>query len=330
MFNFVKYLFARLAQAIIVLLITSAVAFSIYQFSGDPTDNMISQDTTAQQQEALREKLGINQPVHIQYIRFAKRALHGDFGYSWRNGQPVAKVIAKALPATIELAMSAFAFALAIGIPLGVWTALYPNHFLSKLSNVIALLGVSIPSFVVASLLIYWFSVAMANSWWSLPALGRGKTVNILGWDSSFFTRDGLEHLIMPTISLGLYQLTLVLRLVRSGMREVLQADYIRFAKARGLSAFKVNYKHALKNTLLPVITVMGMQVGGLIAFSVVTETIFNWPGVGNLFIKSFGFNDFPFISAYLLMVAFVFVSLNLIVDMLYYIIDPRLRKSSV
>lgn len=328
--NFFRYFSARLAQAVIVLFVVSAIAFSIYQFAGDPTDNMISQSTTPEQQEQLRESLGLNDPIYIQYGRFVTNAMHGDFGNSWRNGQPVAEIIVESLPATIELAAAAFIFALIIGIPLGVWTALYPKNPFSKLGNVFALLGVSVPSFVIASLLIYYFSVILADTWLAMPAIGRGETVNILGWESGFFTADGLKHLIMPAISLGLYQVTLIMRLVRSGMREVLQTDYIRFARARGLAPNVINYKHALKNTLVPVITVMGMQIGGLIAFSVVTETIFNWPGVGNLFIKSFGFNDFPFISAYLLMVAVVFVAVNLAVDMLYFIIDPRLRRNNI
>jgi peptide/nickel transport system permease protein len=319
MFSFVLN---RVLQSVVVLLTVGIVAFFLFRYVGDPINAMVGQDTSMEEREELRQKLGLNDPAPVQFIRFIGNAVQGKFGLSYRTSEPVSRMILERLPATIELSFCAALFVLVFGIPMGVYTGLYPRHWLSLLLQSVSLIGVSLPTFLIGILLILLFSVIL--HW--LPSFGRGETVDIDGWETNFLTLKGLEALILPSITLGLFQLTLIMRLVRSEMLEVMRTDYIKFARARGLTSRAVNFGHALKNTLVPVITVAGLQLGGLIAFAVVTETVFAWPGVGQLFIQSVQFSDIPVMAAYLMLIALLFVVINLMVDLLYFAVDPRLR----
>jgi len=317
-----SFILNRVLQSVIVLLTVGIVAFFLFRYVGDPINAMVGQDTSMEEREELRQKLGLNDPPPIQFIRFIGNAVQGKFGLSYRTSEPVSRMILERLPATIELSFCAALFVLVFGIPMGVYTGLYPRHWLSRLLQAVSLIGVSLPTFLIGILLILLFSVIL--HW--LPSFGRGQTVDIDGWETNFLTLKGLEALILPSITLGLFQLTLIMRLVRSEMLEVMRTDYIKFARARGLTSRAVNFGHALKNTLVPVITVAGLQLGGLIAFALVTETVFAWPGVGQLFLQSVQFSDIPVMAAYLMLIALLFVVINLVVDMLYFAVDPRLR----
>jgi ABC-type dipeptide/oligopeptide/nickel transport system permease component len=316
------FLLRRLGQAVPVMLITAFLSFAAFRFIGDPVQNMLGQDATAADRAQLEAALGLDQPFPVQFVRFVWSALQGDFGISTRIGQPVLQLIVERLPATLELAVLSFVLALAVGMFLGVLTALKPD---SRVSNVImtaSLVGVSLPNFLIGIGLIYVFSVQLG---W-LPAFGRGETVKIGWWTTGLLTVSGWKAVILPVLSLSLFQVTLILRLVRAEMGEVLTSDHIRFARARGLPDRLINFRYALKNTMVPVITVSGLQLGTIIAFAVVTETVFQWPGVGLLFINSINYSDVPIMAAYLLLVSVIFVFINLIVDCLYYLFDPRLR----
>jgi len=312
----------RLIQSLVVLLVVGAVAFSMFRFIGDPVNNMLGQERTQADIENLRDRLGLDQPVVVQYALFLRNALQGDFGVSYRQGRPVADIIAERAPATLELAAVSGVMALVVGIGLGVLTAIRRNSWLSSAIMTLSLIGVSLPTFLIGILLIYVFSVQLDL----LPSFGRGETVMLGGWSTGFLTSSGLVALILPSITLGLYQMTLIMRIVRAEMLEVLRQDYIRFARARGLSERAIHFRHALKNTLVPVITVTGLQIGSIIAFSIITETVFQWPGMGLLFINAVQFVDIPVMAAYLMLIALMFVVINLIVDLLYFAIDPRLR----
>ena len=317
------FIVSRVLQAIPVLLVIGFVSFAMFAYVGDPVTIMLGQDYTEAQRIALVHQLGLDQPFFIQYAKFIWAALHGNFGMSYRLAQPVAGLIAQRLPATLELVATATVFSLVIGIPLGVYTGIYRNSPLARLCLAISLVGVSLPTFLIGILLILVFSVLLG---W-LPSFGRGDTVPFgTWWTTGFLTISGLRALVLPAITLGLFQLTLIMRLVRAEMLEVLRTDYIKFARARGLSNRAVYFGHALKNTLVPVITIAGLQIGGIIAFSLVTETVFQWPGMGLLLVQSVAVADIPVMSAYLLLVGVVFVLLNLIVDLLYFAVDPRLR----
>lgn len=316
------FLVRRLLQSIIVMLVVALVSFSLFNFVGDPINNMVGQETTLQQREELREQLGLNDPFVVQFARFVGNAVQGNFGISYRLARPVDVVIAERLPATLELAFVSALFALVVGVATGVYTALNRSGFISRLIMTISLIGVSLPTFLIGILLIWVFSVQL--QW--LPSFGRGEVVSIGGWRSGLLTASGLRALILPAITLGLFQLTLIMRLVRAEMLEVLRSDYIKFARARGLSDRAINFGHALKNTLVPVITITGLQLGSIIAFSIITETVFQWPGVGLLFINAIQFVDIPLMAAYLVLIALFFVVINLVVDLLYYAVDPRLR----
>jgi peptide/nickel transport system permease protein len=320
MFGFIG---SRLLQAIPVLLVVGFIAFALFQYVGDPVSILLPQDHTEAQRLELSRQLGLDQPFFVQYGRFLWTALHGNFGNSYRLAQPVSTLLAERLPATLELAVTASALALAIGVPMGVYTGIHRNTWLSRLFMMVSLVGVSLPTFLVGILLILVFS-----GWrgW-LPSFGRGPVVHVGSWWTTGFTSwAGLRALILPAITLGLFQMTLIMRLVRAEMLEVLRTDYIKFARARGLSARAINFGHALKNTLVPVITIIGLQFGGIVAFSLVTETVFQWPGMGLLLVQSVAAADIPVMSAYLLLIALVFVLINLVVDLLYYAVDPRLR----
>jgi peptide/nickel transport system permease protein len=317
------FLIQRVLQGVFVMLVVALIAFSLFRYVGDPVHNMLGQEATTQDRQELREQLGLTDPVPVQFARFVADAARGEFGISYRSAQPVSDLIAERLPATLELAIASSVFAIVLGILLGVFTALKRGHWLSHAIMTFSLIGVSLPTFLVGIALIYLFAVELG---W-LPAFGRGETVTLFGWwKSSLLTPSGLQSMIMPTVTLGLFQLTLIMRLVRAEMLEVMRTDYIKFARARGLPRRTINFGHALKNTLVPVITIIGLQTGTIIAFAIITETVFQWPGVGRLFITSIRFADVPVMSAYLVLIAFLFVLINFIVDVLYFVVDPRLR----
>ena len=316
------YAIRRLLQAIVVMLVVAFVAFSLFQYVGDPVQLMLGQFATPADRIRLTHELGLDRPFYVQFYRFLVNAVHGQFGVSLRIGKPVSVLLAERLPATLELSICAAIFALVVGIPAGVYTGLKPDSWLSRTMLSLSLLGVSLPTFLIGILLILVFAVKL--TW--LPAFGRGTVVHVGGWTTGLLTKSGLVSLIMPTITLGLFQLTLIMRLVRSEMLEVLRTDYIKFARARGLSDRAINFGHALKNTLVPVITITGLQLGSIIAFSIITEQVFQWPGMGLLFIQAVSYVDIPVMAAYLCLIALVFVTINLIVDLLYYVVDPRLR----
>ncbi len=316
------FILRRLLQSVAVLLAVGLVSFFLFRYVGDPINAMVGQDTSQQERDALRDKLGLNDPAPIQFFHFLVNAAQGKFGLSYRTSEPVSRMILERLPATLELSFCASLFVLLFGIPMGVYTGLYPRHWSSRLLQAVSLIGVSLPTFLIGILLILFFSVIL--HW--LPSFGRGQTVDVGGWTTNFLTLKGLEALILPSITLGLFQLTLIMRLVRSEMLEVMRTDYIKFARARGLTNRAINFGHALKNTLVPVITVAGLQLGALIAFALVTETVFAWPGVGQLFIQSVQFSDIPVMAAYLMLIGLLFVVINLVVDLLYFAVDPRLR----
>src|SRR5476651_1491213 len=317
------FILRRLVQSVAVLLTVGLVSFFLFRYVGDPINSMVGQDTPAAEREALKEKLGLNDPAPIQFIHFIGNAARGRFGLSYRTSEPVNRLILERMPATLELSFCAALFALFVGVPMGVYTGLYPKHWSSRALQAVSLIGVSLPTFLIGILLILLFSVILH----SLPSLGRGETVTIGGWTTNFLRWKGLQALILPSITLGLFQLTLIMRLVRSEMLEVMRTDYIKFARARGLTNRAINFGHALKNTLVPVITVAGLQLGALIAFAIVTETVFAWPGMGQLFIQSVQFADIPVMAAYLMMIGLFFVIINLVVDLLYFAVDPRLRS---
>ena len=316
------FILRRIAQAVVVMLAVAFIAFMLFQYVGDPVTNLLGQDATPAQREQLRADLGLDSPFPVQFARFVGNAVRGEFGLSLRQGRKVSSLIAERLPATLELSFSAAVLALALGIPMGVYAALRRGSFLSQAMMTISLLGVSLPTFLIGILLILFFAVTL--NW--LPSFGRGEVVSFGGWTSGFFSVDGWRHLVLPAITLAVFQLTLIMRLVRAEMLEVLRADYIRFARARGLPNQAVYFGHALKNTLVPVITITGLQLGSLIAFAIITETVFQWPGMGLLFIQAVSFADIPVMAAYLCLIALIFVVINLAVDLLYFAVDPRLR----
>lgn len=316
------FIIRRVVQSIVVLLVVGLVAFSMFRFVGDPIDNLLGQERTLEDIERLRAQLGLDDPFLVQYWSFLSRALQGDLGISYRQSRPVAEILLERAPATLELAAVSGLLAIFFGIALGIFTAIRRDGFAASAIMSISLIGVSLPTFLIGILLIYVFAVEL--NW--LPSFGRGEVVDLGGWTTGFLTASGLKALILPAITLGLYQMTLIMRLVRSEMLEVLRQDYIRFARARGLTEKAVNFRHALKNTLVPVITVTGLQLGSIIAFAIITETVFQWPGVGLLFINAIQFVDIPVMAAYLMLISVMFVGINLIVDLLYFAIDPRLR----
>jgi peptide/nickel transport system permease protein len=316
------FVLRRILQSGLVMLVVAFIAFGLFNFVGDPVAFMLGQDATQEERVRLRGELGLDQPFYVQFGRFVGNAVSGEFGVSLRQGRPVSTLLKERLPATIELALAAALLALFVGIPLGVYTALRRQSWLSHILLAGSLVGVSLPSFLIGILLILIFAVYLG---W-LPSFGRGDVTSFGWWTTGLTTATGLKSLILPAITLCLFQLTLVMRLVRSEMLEVLRTDYIKFARARGLTDSSIHFGHALKNTLVPVITIVGLQLGAIIAFAIITETVFQWPGMGLLFIQAVNFADIPVMAAYLFFIALVFVTINLIVDLLYYAVDPRLR----
>jgi len=316
------FVLRRILQSALVMAVVAFIAFGLFNFTGDPVQFMVGQDTTLEERARLRADLGLDRPFYVQFAKFLRNAVQGEFGLSLRQARKVSVLIKERLPATLELSAAAALLAIAAGIPLGVYTALRRNSPVSHMLLAASLIGVSLPSFLIGILLILVFAVQLG---W-LPSFGRGETVAIGWWTTGLLTKSGLKALILPTITLSLVQMTLIMRIVRSEMLEVLRTDYIKFARARGLTDRAIHFGHALRNTLVPVITIVGLQLGAIIAFAIVTETVFQWPGMGLLFIQSVYFADIPVMAAYLCLIALVFVVINLVVDLLYYAVDPRLR----
>jgi len=318
----VNYFFIRLLQSVLVMIVVSFVSFSLFNYVGDPVHNMVGQEASTEKREEIREKLGLNDPVHTQFLRFVGNAVKGEFGLSYQLRRPVSDLIAERLPATLELVFISALIAIVSVVVLGVYTGINRDGFLSNVILILSLFGVSLPTFVIGILFIYLFSVILGI----LPSFGRGEVVDLGFWNTGFLTLSGIKAIILPSITLSLFQMTYIIRLVRAEMMEILQTDYIKFARARGIEKNAINFKHALKNGLIPVITITGINIGTLVAFSIITETVFQWPGMGFLFINAVHFVDIPIMSAHLIMVAFIFVMINFIVDITYYIIDPRIR----
>jgi peptide/nickel transport system permease protein len=318
----IAFVLRRLLQGIAVMLVVGLIAFSLFNFVGDPVALMLPPEATSADRVAMRQTLGLDRPFYVQFATFIGNAVTGNFGISLRLGRPVSTLLVERLPATLELAFTAAFIGLIVGIPLGVYTALKRDSWLTRAFLTTSLVGVSLPNFLIGIFLILIFAVWLG---W-LPSFGRGDTVKVGFWSTGFLTTSGLKALVLPAITLGLYPVTLITRLVRSEMLEVLRTDYIKFARARGLSDRSVHFGHALKNTLVPVITIVGLQLGGIIAFAIITETVFQWPGMGLLFINAVNFADIPVMAAYLCLIGLIFVVINLVVDILYYVVDPRLR----
>ncbi|MDF2863848.1 MAG: binding-protein-dependent transport system inner rane component family protein 4 [Achromobacter mucicolens] len=320
-----SFIAQRLVQSVLVMLTVALIAFSMFRYVGDPVASMVGQDTTPEQRAQLREQLGLDDPFIVQYAHFVANAVRGDFGMSYRHRRPVSELLEERMPATLELSFVSAVMALALGIPMGIYTALKRHGVLSKAFMAISLAGISLPTFLIGILLILFFGVQLR---W-LPSFGRGDVVSLGWWTTGFLTKSGWLALIMPAITLALFQMTLIMRLVRAEMLEVLRADFIKFARARGLPERLINFRHALKNTMVPVITITGLQLGSIIAFAIITETVFQWPGMGLLFIQAISMVDIPVMAAYLVLIAFMFVVINLVVDLLYFAVDPRLRVQS-
>ena len=316
------FILRRLAQAVIVMVSVALIAFMLFQYVGDPVVFLLGQDATPEQVRELRADLCLEQPFFVQFWHFLANAVQGEFGLSLRQGAKVSRLIAERLPATLELSLVAAFLALAAGIPMGVYAALKRGSFMSQMFMTVSLLGVSLPTFLIGILLILVFAV---NLGW-FPSFGRGDVMQLGWWSTGLLSAKGWHHITLPAITLAIFQLTLIMRLVRAEMLEVLRTDYIKFARARGLTNRAVHFGHALKNTLVPVMTITGLQLGGLIAFAIITETVFQWPGMGLLFIQAVTFADIPVMAAYLCLIALIFVVINLVVDLLYFAVDPRLR----
>jgi peptide/nickel transport system permease protein len=318
----IAFVIRRVFQAGLVLLAVALIAFALFNYVGDPINNMVGQDTTPAERVALRHELGLDQSFVIQFARFVGHAVQGNFGLSYQQARPVGQIILEKAPATLELSFVAAMMALVFGVPMGIYTGLHRRSWVSQAMLTGSLIGISLPTFLIGILLILVFAVVLG---W-LPSFGRGQVVHIGWWSTGLLTASGWRAIILPAVTLALFQMTLIMRLVRAEMIEVLRTDYVKFARARGLSNRAVNFGHALKNTLVPVITVTGIQLGAIIAFAVVTETVFQWPGMGLMFIQAVTFADIPVMAAYLVLVGFFFVVINLVVDLLYYVVDPRLR----
>ncbi|MBA4222352.1 ABC transporter permease [Bosea sp. CCNWLW174] len=319
------FVLRRLFQSLIVMLAVALIAFAMFRFVGDPVNQMVGVDTPQEQVAQLRQTLGLDEPVVVQFARYIYNAARLEFGVSYQFRLPVISLLGERAPATLELAFMSALFSLLVGIPMGVYTALRRDSWLAKIFQTVSLVGISLPTFLIGILLIYLFSVTLG---W-LPSFGRGEVVKLGNWwTTGLLTASGWKALILPSITLGLFQMTLIMRLVRAEMLEVLRTDYIKFARARGLKTRAIHFGHALKNTLVPVITIAGLQLGSIIAFAIITETVFQWPGMGLLFLKAVQQVDIPIMAAYLMLISFLFVSINLIVDLLYALVDPRLRAT--
>jgi peptide/nickel transport system permease protein len=319
------FILRRLFQSLVVMLAVALIAFAMFRFVGDPVNQIVSLDTPQEQVAQIRKSLGLDEPVVVQFARYIYNAARLEFGVSYQFRLPVISLLGERAPATLELALMSALFSLLVGIPMGVYTALRRDSILARVFQTVSLVGISLPTFLIGILLIYLFSVTLGL----LPSFGRGEVVKLGNWwTTGLLTASGWKALILPSITLGLFQMTLIMRLVRAEMLEVLRTDYIKFARARGLRTRAIHFGHALKNTLVPVITIAGLQLGSIIAFAIITETVFQWPGMGLLFLKAVQQVDIPIMAAYLILISFLFVSINLIVDLLYAMVDPRLRAT--
>ena len=318
------FLLNRLGQTALVVLAASVVGFALFRYVGDPVNNMVGQAASLADRAAMRAALGLDDPVVLQFLRFVATALRGEFGVSYRFGVPVAQLLRERLPATFELSVLSMLIAIGLGLPLGVWTALRRRSVMARLALTLSLIGVALPTFLIGLVLILVFSVWLG---W-LPSFGRGDVVPLGAWSTGLLTRGGLLALMLPCVTLGLFQMALILRVVRAEMLQVLASDHIRFARACGLRPADINFDHALRNTLVPVITIIGLQFGNVFAFSIIVETVFQWPGLGLLVIQAIQFADVPLLAGYLVMVALTFALINLAVDIAYAAIDPRVRAT--
>ena len=316
------YIARRLVQGIIVLLVASLLCFIVFRYMGDPVVTLAGRYATFEQAEEVRRSLGLDKPMHVQYFRWLANALQGNFGISYVTRVPALGLILERFPATFELAVTAVIMAFVLGVALGVIVALKPYVLRNRLIMAGSLGGISIPTFLMGILLIMGFAVYLGI----LPPFGRGETVKLGFWRTGLLTFDGIKHLILPALTLAMYQLAVLLRLTRAGMREVLTEEYIKTAWAKGLPPRKVIFKHALRNALIPVVTITGLQFGELIAFSIVTETIFQWPGMGNLLLTSIYETDQPVIVTYIMLAAVIIITMNILVDILYAVINPKIR----
>lgn len=319
------FLLRRLIQSGIVLLAVALLSFVMFRYLGDPVAQLVSEDTSLADRAALRETMGLNDPIILQFFHFIGRILQGNFGLSYQMGQPVASLLADRLPASIELSIIAFSISLLLGIPMGVYAGLKPDSWGARIILIVSLIGISLPTFFIGIMLILFFGVELGL----MPTFGRGDTVNLGVWTTGLLTTSGWHSIVLPAFTLGLFQLTFIMRLVRAEMLEVLRADFIKFARARGIDDKRIHFGHALKNTMVPVMTIAGLQLGSIIAFGIITESVFQWPGIGLLFLQAISTVDIPIMSTYLLLVAVIFVTINLIVDLLYYVVDPRLRVTA-
>lgn len=317
------YLVKRVFQAIAVMLVISLVAFAIQDNLGDPLRELVGQSVTEEVRDQLRDELGLNDSFFEQYTRFLGKALQGDLGTSYFFKEPALDVILKKLPATLELVFGATVIIVGLSVPLGVYTAIKPNTILSRIIMSVSIIGISIPVFLTAILMIFLFSVELG---W-LPSYGRGDVVNVFGyWDTNFANLDGVTHILLPSMALASIMLPLFVRLIRAEMMEVLQSEYVKYAKAKGIHPFRIYFVHALKNTLLPVITVGGVQIGTMVAYTILTETVFQWPGMGFMFLEAVNRVDTPLIVAYLIVVGFIFVLTNTVVDLIYGLVNPTVN----
>jgi peptide/nickel transport system permease protein len=319
----IAHLIRSLLQGILVILAVGLIAFSMFRFVGDPIASLAGQEATDADRVELAERLGLNDPFPIQFARFLGHAAQGDFGISYRQARPVADLLTERLPATVELAVLSALFAFIVGVTLGVYAAINRRGLVTNTVMVLSLIGVSLPTFLIGIGLIYMFAVELR---W-LPSFGRGDVVRIGWWTTGLLTETGRKSLVLPVLTLGFFQLTLIMRLVRAEMLETMRTDYVRFARARGIPERRIQFRHALRNTMVPVVTIVGLQLGSVIAFAIVTETVFQWPGLGALFVNAVQFVDIPVMAAYLMFVAFVFAAVNFMTDFVYVLIDPRLRS---
>jgi peptide/nickel transport system permease protein len=319
------YILRSLAQGVLVMLIVAFIAFSMFRYVGDPVASMLGQEATLQDRDELRARLGLDQPFPIQFVNYVGNVLQGDLGISYRQARPVLALMIERLPATLELALLSALLAVAVGVPLGVYTAIRRDGWLSHTIMSVSLIGVSLPTFLIGIGLIFLFGVYL--KW--LPFPGRGDVVKIGWWSTGLLTERGRLALVMPVVTLALFQMTLIMRLVRAEMLETMRTEYVRFARARGVPENKIQFRHALRNTMIPVVTITGLQLGSVVAFSIVTETVFQWPGLGALFVTAVQFADVPVMAAYLMFVALVFVIVSLVTDLIYFALDPRLRGAT-
>jgi peptide/nickel transport system permease protein len=316
------WLIRRLIQALFVVIVMSVIVFVGVHVIGNPVDILISPEADQAERARVIATLGLDQPLWKQYLLFVGDALHGNLGRSFVFNEPALRLIAQRMPATLELAVTAVLMSIIFGIPLGLYAGLYPEGAVARTIMAGSILGFSLPTFWVGLMLIMVFAVQLG---W-LPSTGRGATAELFGVQWSFLTLDGLRHLLLPALNLSLFNISLVLRLTRAGVRETLPMDFVKFARAKGLTPTRVIFVHVLKNIMIPVVTVVGLELGSTIAFAVVTESVFAWPGMGKLIIDSINVLDRPVIVAYLMMIVLLFVTINLVVDLLYTLLDPRVR----